>query len=118
LTRKSLTTLTQELVGAEPALRAVLDAHLADQGGEFLGHLFMADVTRWLVAHGPVPAVIAVLERSLVEGDEAVQDVIALSFLENLEPEDRTVRAALGPRLRAALDVQEDWPPDGNDPAA
>jgi hypothetical protein len=99
--------LAQDLVASEPALGSVLSEHRAEFDGELLGHLFMAEVTRWLVANGPVASVLAVLERHLADGDETVQNVIALSFLENLEREDAAVRTALGPGLRAELAAME-----------
>ena len=72
----------------------------------------MADVTRCLVAAGPAAPVLAVLERHLAAGDEEVQNVIALSFLENLGPGDAAIRSAIGPGLRAELEAMESWEPD------
>jgi hypothetical protein len=104
--------LVQDIVTAAPALRSVLAEHRAEFEGKLLPHLFMADVTRWLVAAGPAAPVLAVLERHLADGGEEVQNVIALSFLENLEATDLEVRAALGPGLRAELEAMERWEPD------
>ena len=99
--------LVQDIVSAAPALDAVLTEHQAEFDGALLPHLFIADVTRWLVAAGPSAPVLAILERHLADGDEEVQNVIALSFLENLEVTDAAVRAALGPGLRAELEAIE-----------
>jgi hypothetical protein len=101
--------LIRDLAAAAPALADLLAEHRADQGGELLPHLYMADVTRWLAAGVESRLVLAVLERHLAEGDEDVQNVIALSFLENLGPEHVSIRAALGPGLRAELDALESW---------
>ena len=107
----SVGQLVQDLVSAAPALDAVLAEHRAEFDGEVLPHLFMADVTRWLVGTGPAAPVLAVLERHLADGHEEVQNVIALSFLENLEATDAAIRAALGPGLRAELEAMERWEP-------
>jgi hypothetical protein len=107
--------LLRDLQAAHPAIAALVATHLADHD-EVLPHLLMADITRWLVARGPQPAVLAILDRHFSEGDEHVQDVIALSFLENLLGEDTVVRWALGPRLAAAFRRMENWRPDADAP--
>lgn len=110
--------LVRDLVDAEPELDSVLQEHLGDND-ELLPHLLLGDVTRWLEKSGPNAAVLAVLEHHMAAGDDAVQNVVAASFLENLvagEPADDAIRAALGPRLRAELDAMESWTPD--DPEA
>lgn len=76
----------------------------------------MADITRWLVARGPQPVVLAVLEWHFVHGDVYTQEVIAASFLENLLGEDDRVRQALGPQLAEALRQREAWRPDPDAP--
>jgi len=58
--------------------------------------------------------VLAILERHMTIGDDDVTNVIALSFLENLEP--GAVRDALGPRLAAELAAMESWTPKAIDP--
>ena len=105
--------LIAKLSRAEPAVDAVLQEHIADNN-ELLSHLYMADVTRWLVANGPAAPVLAVLEDALVDGDADVRDLILASFVENIEQDDpayRALRAALGPALRTALHEQESWSP-------
>jgi len=114
----TISELVAELVRAEPALDAVLREHLADNG-ELLSHVYMADVTRWLVANGPAALVLAVLEAALIDGDAYVRDVILASFIENIEQEDpayRPLRSALGPSLRMALHGHESWSPQDLDP--
>jgi hypothetical protein len=100
-----LPQLFQDLLTAEPQLARLRAEHIADND-EVLPHLLMSDVTRWLITHGPVGAVLAVLEDHFARGGPAVRDVLLASFLENLEadePAHDRIRAALGPRLRAAL---------------
>jgi hypothetical protein len=111
--------LFRDLIAVAPELDAVRREHLADNG-ELLPHVLFADVTRWLVERGPVPEVLAVLEQHMSAGDADVQNVIAVSFLENLfgdEPGERAIQAALGPRLKAEFDVMESWTPDDPDSA-
>ena len=102
----------RHLLGAEPRLVPVYRQHLANND-ELLVHVLLGDVTRWLREHGPVAPVLGVLERHLVEGDGDLRNAIAVSFVENLEPDDGALRQALGPGLRAELQRQESWmPPD------
>lgn len=106
----SFSDLLDELVRAAPELEALLRQHLADYT-EVLSHVLMADVTRWLRASDPKVRVLDILERYMTVGDAQVQEVIALSFLENLEAEDYSLRAALGPSLSATLREMEEWTP-------
>ena len=114
----SIHDLIQDLIAASPELDAVRREHLADND-ELLPHVLFGDVTRWLVEGGPVPEVLAVLEHHVGAGDAAVQNVIAVSFLENLfgdDPDERAVQAALGPCLKAEFDAMWNGTPD--DPEA
>jgi len=105
--------LVRDLATAAPGLEALRREHVADYHA-LLPQVFLGDVTRWLRTTAPAPAaasVLAVLERHWTSGDEAVRNAIAASFLENLEPEDAALRAALGPGLRAELRASESWTP-------
>ena len=109
--------LARDLGAAAPGLDALHREHLEDYD-ELLPHVFLGDVTRWLTTGAPGPAaasVLAVLERHWTAGDEAVRNAIAVSFLENLEPGDAAVRAALGPGLQAELLAIESWMPEHPD---
>jgi len=110
----TINDLVRDLVAAAPELEALLREHLVDYE-ELLPHVFFGDVTRWLEERGPAPAVLAVLEHHIGAGDEEVQNVVAVSFLEGLG--DEAVRAALGPRLRAELTAMQRWTPDGPEAA-
>ena len=109
-----------DLCAAAPALTQVLDEHVADND-QFLPHVFMADVTRWLAADRPaavVRDVVAVIADHFERGQPDVRDVILASFLENLsrdEPADQVVLDALPPTLVVARrDIERDVrnPPD------
>jgi hypothetical protein len=107
--------LLRDLQAAHSTVPVLVATHLADHE-HVLPHLLMADITRWLLTEGPQPAVLAVLERHYADGDDEVQNVIALSFLENLLGEEAAVRWALGPRLADELRRLEDWEPDADAP--
>jgi hypothetical protein len=101
------------MILAAPELEFVRRQHVVDHH-EILPHVLLGDVTRWIVAHHPQARLLAVLEHHLSTGGEEVRNVIAVSFLENLEkgePADERVRRALGPQLRAALESMESWSP-------
>jgi hypothetical protein len=102
--------LLDELAETEPALARLRDEHIAFNG-ELLPHVLFGDVTRWIVAHAPATHVLQVLERHIATGDADVDNLIGVSFLENLGPGETSVRQALGPRLRAELDALETWTP-------
>src|SRR5262245_25349227 len=77
------------LVWRFPDLLEPFGEHLADNDGEVLPHVFMADVERW--AEGLVAArrellddLLAELDRALAGGREAVVNLIDVSFVENL----------------------------------
>jgi len=113
-----------ELVTNFPGVRPVFDEHLSDNFGEVLPHLFFGDLTRYLVARfltvqsssGKTPgdteeevrSLLARLEQAYVTGGEELQELIAVSFLENLPrpgEEGSGVRNWLGPALTHQLRV-------------
>lgn len=105
--------LVRDLAAVSPSLEQALTEHLADNGGEVLPHLFMGDVTRTLVRldmdgdrEDVVTRALELLEDRYAEGVEEVQELVAVSFLENLpgraEP-GADLRGRLGPELTAQL---------------
>jgi hypothetical protein len=102
-----------KLLDAIPELVPVYKAHLTDND-ELLPHVFMGDVTIFVIAHSGNPSTRPVLQRLLGlfedelagEDDDAINVVLA-SFVENLLGEEEAARKLsplMGPRLRAALD--------------
>ena len=69
-----------------------------------------------MLAKGPSPRVLSVLEQYLGMGDPDVQNLIGVSFVESLIGEDGGVRSALGPRLAAELRRMEEWQRDSGEP--
>ena len=118
----NIEALVRDVAAVAPDLEALRHRHLATYG-EFLAHVLFGDVTRWVVARGPSPEVrevLRVLERHMDEGDEDVQNVIAVSFLENLfgeDPSELAIQAELGPRLGAEFDAMWRWTPEDLGPA-
>ena len=77
---------------------------------ELLQHVFFGDLTRFVLSeaqtHGKESSVLRqimpLLEAGMGSDDEKLQELIAVSFLENLLPEDggfEVVRAWFGPKL-------------------
>jgi hypothetical protein len=103
--------LVRSLAERNPELRAMLAEHIAANSGELLPHLYMGEVTQWLVdaaassCDDDVRESLAFLEQQF-QNDESVRELIAVSFLENLpsrgEPSAR-IRQVLGPVLREEL---------------
>ena len=98
--------LVTELVGRFPELRALLDEHLADQGGELLPYLLMADVAGWAHATYPtdpeaVGGVVDWLEYEYAQAATAEKDLIGLGFVEAIpyRPDGAPLLMRLGPEL-------------------
>lgn len=73
-----------------PELRATYDEHLGDND-ELLPHVFFGDVTRFAVAASADPIGCEAIKRLLVfvsngltDGSENVQELVVVSFVENL----------------------------------
>ena len=101
----STSRLIEALVAAEPAFEPIVSAHQAAYG-QVLPYAFMAEVTRWLAAHGPRPAVLDVLDDAAASDSSDVRGVIYLSVLDHLTdraPGHQRLAGSLPPRLRAGL---------------
>ena len=107
--------LTDQIPGLVPILRE----HIADFG-EVLPHVFFGDLTRWVLTmlerrgSGDLSAarepqrLLDLLEQAYASGDEELQELISVSFLEHLpRPEESLaeIRELLGPSLAAQLKV-------------
>ena len=101
----------------DPRVAAVVDEHLIDNEDELLLHLLVADFRRQAqAAHdlhdfGLRDTLLALLDWGLAEGDEAVDNAISISFVEDLgwwEPGMDEYLAAWPPALTAELQRQRD----------
>lgn len=104
----------EALANRFPALLIILEEHLEDQYGETLPHVYLGEVTRWLVerlrtagaSDRDLLEILTFLERAFGGSEDEVQDLIAVSFLENLprpgEP-GSGIRSLVGPLMREEL---------------
>jgi hypothetical protein len=108
----------RRLVAAFPEFQRELEENFAD--GVMLSYVFYFAVTQWyldsLNVNDPRATEFAAwLEREYAAADDAVENLIAVEFLENLPwppaaDADR-VAASLGPTLRLGLKEMQDWRP-------
>ena len=112
-------TLIDRLTELSPGLSEVLREHLADMDGELLPHLFFGDLTRYVVAlcgraessadaARELDAILGFLEERMARGTEPEDNLISVSFLENLPypwEAGAGLRYRLGPTLTKQLQV-------------
>jgi hypothetical protein len=116
--RASESAFIAELLAIVPELQPPYLEHLDGNFGELLPHVFFGDVTDWAVEqhaatkHGSLAAEEALtrllnfLESGYPAGDSEVQNLIAVSFLENLphsHEENWEIRRRLGPNLASVM---------------
>lgn len=100
-----------------------LTTHLSDND-ELLPHVLLGDWTRSVLAlqarrgcgHEEVQAALQTLEMAMTHGISDLQELVVVSFLENLDhgtPEVAELRKSFGPALEQAMNVFENWQPPG-----
>jgi hypothetical protein len=78
----------EELAETFPDLGNILNEHLAEYD-ELLPHPFMADVTRYVLKDGPQRVgIVQHLENAFKCRGEGIEELIAVSFVENIETRD------------------------------
>ncbi|MEZ6070591.1 MAG: hypothetical protein R3C10_10025 [Pirellulales bacterium] len=88
--------LCERLASQFRGVGALLEEHLADNR-ELLPHVFFGDVTRYVLAGGDdKSAVVQCLEDAMHSGVPAVDELIAVSFVENIETQDELARVLVG----------------------
>jgi hypothetical protein len=108
-------TVVSTLVEHVPELRALRDDHYR-QYGEILPHVFFGDLTRFVQTGFACPSsssgrqvvmrILDLLERTISSVDNRLQELVSVSFLENLDQDSSAfaqIRASLGPRLKEEL---------------
>lgn len=96
----------EELVREFNELAPLLQEHVADYD-DILPHVFMADVTRCIVSGCPCrQELVRYLNDALSNGAKEVQNLIAVSFVENLETEEQLERALQDVHAEA---LREEW---------
>ena len=114
-------TFVRSLVQRFQSLAPLLEEHLADNLGELLPHMFLDDIVRWVVAlmttarvEGDLTAqrevleFLSLLEDTYASGNEELQELLSVSFLENLPRPDEDgaeIRTQLGPSLTKQLRI-------------
>lgn len=112
----------ERLAAEVPEARPALAEHL-EQNGQLLLHLLMADLVRlcdsaWSAADEDVlRRCLRLLDQALGDGDEYVQNAVAVSFVEDsswYQPEKQAYIATWPVRLRAEAEAQRaHWATDG-----
>jgi hypothetical protein len=83
----------EQLVRRFPDLETVLAEHVANND-DILPHVFMGEVTRYVLSDPPSRKnLVSYLENSLLEGAADIQELIAVSFVENLQGRTELERA-------------------------
>jgi hypothetical protein len=102
-------SFSDQLRAAVPGFDRVYDEHLADNG-EILPHVLLGALVRFLsgdvelcgAGSTALKHALPLLERGMSSRDPRVQELVAVSFLENLDPGDPSfpaIRRLFGPRL-------------------
>lgn len=112
--RAAVVAFVGALVYRFPELLEVLQEHLEDQAGEVLPHVFMGDVTRWLVRRflaagrndATLREILSFMEGAFKSDREEVKELLAVSFLENLPCFGESgfeIRSVIGPTMQEEL---------------
>lgn len=99
-------TFSEELAHEFPVLAGLLREHLADYD-EILPHVFMADVARRVLSGVKERRrIVNFLDQSLREQGDEIQNLIAVSFVENLSSKEEFERALEGAEAGA---LRKEW---------
>ncbi len=102
-------TFADDLCVTIPGFHLVYKEHIEDYD-QVLPHVLLGDLVRFLIAevelHGDASAAVKpamlLLERAMGSQDPRIQELVAVSFLENLDPGNSSfsaLRTLFGPRL-------------------
>ena len=105
--------IARELASLDPELEAVISEHMKDYD-EILEHVLLGDVTRYILdlyqkdPDSPlVKKTVGTLSRTFSEGGTDIQELVSVSFLENLigsDALDQGFMFLLGAELRQELE--------------
>lgn len=117
-----MTPSTDDFVAALSAsassVRAVVDDHLLEYGGESLLHLLVADVRLWCIEaflageRSDLGRCLDVMAMGILSSDDYVQNAVAVSFVEDTPWFDQSMEPfmAVWPApLQAEADRQREW---------
>lgn len=118
---KKTESFVRTLVDQFPSLKPLLDEHLADNFGELLPHVFFGDVVIWILSlfasarldpdsssGRELAEVLQLLEETYSGGDDELQELLSVSFLESLPrpgEDGSDMREWLGPSLTRQLQI-------------
>jgi hypothetical protein len=86
--------VAEEVVGEIPEFRPAYDEHVAAMEGEVLNHMLFGDLSRFtLKAYRDgdldlVRRILRLMERLMAEGDDLTTELVVVSFVEDIAPED------------------------------
>jgi hypothetical protein len=111
-------TFVPTLLAELPGFKEIYDAHLRDYD-TILPHVLVGDLTRYVIrayrqmstdasgqARRVVDRALALLEQAMQSTDAQLQELVSVSFLENLPQADEdydAIKALLGPHLEKEL---------------
>lgn len=96
-----------------PGFAPVYDEHMSDYD-EVLPHVLVGELTRFLfgqASDAALESALGLLERAAAASDERLQELVAVSFIENLEPNAArfpAMRKHFGPALQAQYRAYEE----------
>jgi hypothetical protein len=101
--------LCERLAREFPGISVLLREHRSDHDG-LLPHVFFGDLTRYVLADGKDKvAIVQRLEDAMSQGGPDVEELICVSFVENIETRqdlDRAVAGVRGNKIREEWDRQ------------
>ncbi|HWO09568.1 MAG TPA: hypothetical protein VNN80_08815 [Polyangiaceae bacterium] len=121
MTELTYSSFGEQLRAAVPGFERVYNKHLADNGGEVLPYVLLGDLVPFLsqevaASRGEesrdLKHAMLLLERAMGSEDRALRDLVAVAFIEYLEPEDPSfpvIRKLFGPQLEEEYRSQEAW---------
>ena len=105
----------EELLRLLPQLKSIYNEHLADNDDTLLPHVFMGDVTRFVIAETKkskrrdiLQRLFVHLEEGLKGGPKEVKELIVVSFVENLTGETavlKTIKPLMRPLLKKEIEA-------------
>jgi hypothetical protein len=119
-------SVVKEVASRSPTLEAMLQEHIKDND-EILAHVFFGDITRHVVSlfvasmqsgsslPNELKNILDYVEEAFCQGADDVQELISVSFLENLPSsgeEGAGIRDIIGPNLKKELETIENWRPE------
>jgi len=113
----SFESFIPSLLQAVPELVPVYEEHMIDNFDELLPHVFMGDVTRFVVSSYKnkenlvsVKKILDLLDQAIRSEDEKLQELVSVSFLENLPQEEacfNDIKKLMSDDLRDELALYE-----------